>query len=191
MEDVRRAYETIKPINSQLCLLQATASYPVEPPEMDLRVIETFRREFPDVVVGLSDHQDGIALAPVAYVMGARVIEKHFTLHRAWKGTDHAFSLEPVGLRKLVRDLSRTREALGNGVKKPFPSETKPLFKMRKKLVAAGALAAGTVLRPQDIAIKSPGDGLLPYEFDRVVGKRLLRALKPDEGILWQDLKDE
>ena len=73
----------------------------------------------------------------VAYMLGARVIEKHFTLNHAWKGTDHAFSLMPEGMRKLVRDLRRVPAALGDGVKRPLPGEERPLEKMGKKLVAA------------------------------------------------------
>ena len=119
MDDVQRAYDTIMPINPRLCLMQCTASYPCEPAEMNLHVIRTYRERFPSIVVGLSDHQNGIAMGVAAYVLGARVIEKHFTLNRAWKGSDHAFSLEPVGMRKLVRDLQRARVALGDGLKRP------------------------------------------------------------------------
>ncbi|HOG45130.1 MAG TPA: N-acetylneuraminate synthase family protein [Anaerolineae bacterium] len=188
LEDVQRAYDAVMPINTQLCLLQCTANYPAEPEDMNLRVITTFRERFPDVVIGLSDHQNGIAMALVAYMLGARVIEKHFTLNRAWKGTDHAFSLEPVGMRKLVRDLRRARLALGDGVKRPLPTEAKPLFKMGKKLVAARNLPAGHILRREDIAIKSPNDGLPPYELENIIGARILRDLQEDETILFSDL---
>ena len=188
MEDVRRAYDTVRPINSQLCIMQCTAAYPAEPDVMNLRVIETFRREFPDVVVGLSDHQNGIALSPVAYVMGARIIEKHFTISRAAKGTDHAFSLEPAGMRKLVRDLHRTQESLGDGVKRTYELEKKPLYKMAKKLTVARDLPAGHVLRPEDIAIQSPSGGLPPYEFDRVVGMALTRPAKAEEALSFEML---
>ena len=90
---------------TQIALLQCTAGYPAAWDELDLRVITTYRELFPDAVVGLSSHDNGIAMAVAAYVLGARIVEKHFTLNRAMKGTDHAFSLEPQGLRKLVRDL--------------------------------------------------------------------------------------
>lgn len=190
LEDVQRVYETVMPINDQLCLLQCTASYPVEPEDMNLRVITTFREQFPDVVIGLSDHQNGIAMAVAGYVLGARVIEKHFTLNRAWKGTDHAFSLEPVGLRKLVRDLRRARTALGDGIKHPLLCEAKPLYKMGKKLVAAHELPAGHVLRREDLAIKSPNDGLPPYELDRVLGKTTVRQLHTDDNITFEVLAD-
>lgn len=191
IEDVQRAHDTIMPINPQLCLLQCTASYPVEAEEMNLRVISAYRERFPDAVIGLSDHQNGIAMAVVAYALGARVVEKHFTLNRAWKGTDHAFSLEPLGMRKLVRDLRRTEVALGDGLKRVYPSEEKPLFKMAKKLVAARNLPAGHVLTAADIAIRSPNDGLPPYELARVIGKVTARTLQEDENISFADLREK
>jgi sialic acid synthase len=173
IEDVRLAFETVAAVNDQVAVLQCTCAYPAPFDELDLRVIESYRREFPDTVVGLSSHDNGIAMAVAAYVLGARIVEKHFTLNRALKGTDHAFSLEPQGLEKMVRDLRRTREALGDGIKRVFQSETAPATKMSKKLVAAADLPAGHVLRDEDIAAKSPGDGLPPREIDRLVGRRL------------------
>jgi N-acetylneuraminate synthase/sialic acid synthase len=188
MDDVVRAYDTLMPINSQLCFLQCTAAYPASAEELNLGVIRTFRQRFPDVVIGLSDHENGIAMAVAAYVLGARVVEKHFTLNHTWKGTDHAFSLEPIGMRKLVRDLRRTRQALGTGIKCPMPSERSALVKMGKKLVAARALRAGHVLSADDIAMKSPGDGLPPYTLEQVVGRTLIRALQPDDDISFEVL---
>jgi sialic acid synthase len=190
MEDVKRAYDTIMPINPQLAILQCTAAYPVEAEQMNLRVISTFRSAFPRAVVGLSDHQNGIAMSAVAYALGARVVEKHFTLNRAWKGTDHAFSLEPAGLKKMVRDLRRARLALGDGIKQRFPNEAAPMFKMAKKLVFARSLPAGHVVKRADVAIKSPNDGLPPYELDRVLGKVTRQAVKEDDSIRFEDLGD-
>ncbi len=191
MDDVRRAFAAVSALNGEICLLQCTSGYPSEFHELNLRVIETFRREFPSAVVGLSAHDSGIAMPVVAYVLGARVVEKHFTLNRAMRGTDHAFSLEPVGLRKMVRDLRRARVAMGDGVKAPFESELKPLGKMSKKLVAARDLPAGQVLALADVAVKSPGGGgLAPYELDSVLGRTLLRPLAEDEALDWADLTD-
>ena len=190
LEDVKRAHDAISAVNPQVCLLQCTAGYPARFEDLDLRVIEGFRREFPDRVIGLSAHDNGIAMAVAAYVLGARVMEKHFTLNRASKGTDHAFSLEPLGLQKMVRDLRRTRVALGTGVKRIYPSEEPALVKMGKQLVAARSVEAGQVLTADDVAIKSPGgEGLLPYELDRVIGRKVSKRLSADEpikpGILW------
>ncbi len=189
LEDVQRAYDAVRPLNSQFCILQCTSVYPAEPEHMNLRVINTFRKLFPDIVIGLSDHQNGIAMAVAAYTLGARVFEKHFTLNRAWKGTDHAFSLEPVGLRKLVRDLKRCREALGDGIKYPMAVEKGPFTKMSKKIVAGRDLPEGTVLTMQDLAFKCPGDGLPPYEVDRLLGKRLATSLTEDDPLSFDDVE--
>src|SRR5207302_5383599 len=190
MQDVERAVDAVLPLNDQLCILQCTAAYPADAEDLNLNVISELRERFPSLVIGLSDHQNGIAMALVAYMLGARVIEKHFTLDHAWKGTDHAFSLMPDGLRRLVRDLHRIPVALGDGVKRPLPVEVKPLEKMGKKVVAARDLSAGYVLGSDDLAIKSPADGgLPPYELDRLVGMRLRRALQLDETVTLADVE--
>lgn len=188
MEDIRRAYDAVMPINPQLCILQCTAAYPAEAEDLHLRVISTFRDKFPDVTVGLSDHYNGISMALVAYVLGARVIEKHFTLNHTWKGTDHAFSLEPLGFSKMVRDLRRARAALGDGTKVILPNEANPLIKMGKSLVAQRDLPSGHVLTQADIAIKSPAGGLPPYEIDKLIGKRLLKAVSLDHPLQFADV---
>ncbi|TVQ43090.1 MAG: N-acetylneuraminate synthase [Gloeocapsa sp. DLM2.Bin57] len=191
LEDVQRVYQEIMPINPQLCILQCTASYPASFEELDLKVIQTYQEMFPEISVGLSSHDNGIAMAVAAYVLGARVIEKHFTLNRALKGTDHAFSLEPTGLRKMVRDLRRTKQALGDGQKKVYLSERPAVMKMGKKLVATQDLPAGHILTKADLQIKCPGDGIPPYELDKVVGKMLTESLAIDEAIAWTKLTDK
>ncbi len=190
IEDIDRAVETVLPVNGQLCLLQCTAAYPAAVEELNLQVIATLRERYPELVVGLSDHQDGIAMSLVAYMLGARVIEKHFTLSHTLKGTDHAFSLMPEGMRKLVRDLRRVPDALGDGVKRSLPSEEMPLQKMGKQLVAARALQFGHVLEADDLRIVSPADGgLPPYELDALVGRIVARPLAPEQRVTFEDLE--
>ena len=140
-------------------------------------------------MIGYSGHDNGIAMSLAAYVLGARIVEKHFTLDRTWRGTDHRFSLEPQGLHKLLRDLERGRVALGDGVKRVHPSEIAPIEKMSKKLVAARDLPEGHVLTAADIAAKSPGNGLDPSHTEQLIGARLLRTLEPDEALLFADLE--
>jgi N-acetylneuraminate synthase/sialic acid synthase len=190
LEDVRRAFETVAAVNPQIAILQCTAGYPAEWHELDLRVIETYRELFPEAVVGYSGHDNGIAMAVVACVLGARIVEKHFTLNRALKGTDHRFSLEPIGLQKLCRDLRRTKIALGDGSKTTYMSETEPIIKMSKKIVAAAALPAGHVLRRVDLALKSPGDGLPPYELDRLIGRTLRQPVSRDSTLTFEHLDE-
>lgn len=190
IDDVQRAYDTIMPINPQLAILQCTAGYPAAFEELDLRVITTYRERFPGAVIGFSSHDNGIAMPVAAYMLGARIVEKHFTLNRAMKGTDHAFSLEPLGLRKMVRDLERTYRALGDGVKKIYESERAPILKMGKSLVVARDLPAGHLLRPADIAMKSPGGGIPPYELDNVVGRVTLKPLYEDDFLSFEFLSE-
>lgn len=189
MEDVQRAHDAILPINPQVCIMQCTSGYPPEYHELNLRVIETFRNTFPEVVVGYSGHDNGIAMPLVAYMLGSRVVEKHFTLNRAWKGTDQGFSMAPDGMRRMVRDLHRARMALGDGLKRTLEVEKAPLRKMAKKLVAGRDLPAGHRLTGDDIQIKSPGDGLPPYLLDQVLGQVLLRPLQADEDLRPADLQ--
>ena len=188
MADVQRAYDVIMPLNTQLCIMQCTAGYPADFAELGLRVIATYRERFPEAVIGYSGHDNGIAMPTAAYVLGARVVEKHFTLNRTMKGTDHAFSLEPVGTRKMVRDLRRLEVALGDGEKKAYASEASAILKMGKKLVAARDIPAGHTLSAEDVAIKSPGDGLPPYELDRILGLSTIQPVAADEGLALENL---
>ena len=188
IEDVQRAYDTIMPINPQLAILQCTAGYPAAFEELDLRVITTYRERFSSALVGFSSHDNGIAMPVAAYILGARIVEKHFTLNRAMKGTDHAFSLEPVGLRKMVRDLERIHRAVGNGVKKMYDSEKAPIVKMGKSLVVARDLPSGHTLTGRDIVMKSPGGGIPPYELDKVLGRVTLVPLYEDDFLTFEAL---
>lgn len=189
MDDVKRAQEAIMPINEQLIILQCTAGYPPEWNELNMNVIETYRKEFPTNVIGFSGHDSGISMAVVAYVLGARVVEKHFTLNRALRGTDHAFSLEPVGMKKMVRDLQRVKMALGSGEKEVYPSEEAPGKKMGKSLFAANYLEAGTVLEAKDIVMKSPGGGIPPYEIGTLIGKQLTQPMEKEDQFHFSNLK--
>lgn len=190
LEDIDRAVEAILERNEQLCVLHCTAAYPAEIEDLNLSVITALRERYPELVIGLSDHHNGIAMAPVAFMLGARVFEKHFTLNHAWKGTDHAYSLMPDGMRRFVRDLHRVPVALGDGVKRRLPSEERPLEKMGKKLVATRDLPVDHVLTEGDLVAKSPADGgLPPYEIERLLGRRLVRALSFEQDVTLEDVE--
>lgn len=176
-------HRVVSELQSAFTLMHCTASYPCPPEELDLGVIPQLVENFASCRIGASLHDNGIWSAVAAYVLGARCIEKHFTLDRTMKGTDHAFSLEPQGLAKMIRDLRRAETAMGS--EKVFhPSEVSAQVKMGKSLYAARDLPAGTVMMLDDIAMKSPAcEGLAPYRLDDVLGRRLLRDLAEDEPI--------
>jgi N-acetylneuraminate synthase/sialic acid synthase len=184
LEDVKRAVNFILKSNKKLTLLHCTAAYPAPIEDMNLKVISTYKKEFPNLTIGLSDHENGIDASVVAYMLGARVFEKHFTLDRASKGTDHSFSLEPIGLAKFVRNLRRVDIMIGSGEKKLLDSEKKPLNKMYKSIVANKNLKAGHIINMEDINFKSPGGGLHPYMYKEILGKKINRDLNEDSIIL-------
>ena len=141
MREIDAAVQTVTAYTHRLALLHCTAAYPVRDwAQHNLRCIQTLREAYPEIVIGWSGHDNGIALATAAYALGARIIEKHFTLDRSSKGTDHAFSLEPAGLRKLCRDLERAHAALGDGHKRYYASEVGPIAKMRRRALPDGTM---------------------------------------------------
>jgi len=119
----------------RLVLMHATSTYPMEPEEANLRVIPVLRDRYPGVPVGYSGHERGIQISLAAVALGAVAVERHITLDRTMWGSDHAASLEPTGLRHLVRDIRIVETALGDGVKRVFPGEFAPMAKLRRVTV--------------------------------------------------------
>ena len=189
MEEVKEAVGILDGLGCSYCILQCTAAYPVEPKDMELKVIETFKQNFPNIHIGLSDHQSGISMALIAYMLGARIFEKHFTLHRSWKGTDQSFSLEPEGFRKMVRDLQSIDAALGDGIKKPLAVEQDPIFKMRKSIVLAEDVPAGVVIERRHLEFRCPWNGLAISQLKNVIGKRLINDVPAGHVLRIEDLQ--
>ncbi len=189
MEDIERAYENITQINTDLAIMHCTASYPTNIEDMNLNCIKTLKAKFPKNIIGLSDHENGIDAASIAYMLGARIFEKHFTLNRAWKGTDQAFSLEPQGLSKLIRNLERIPVMLGNSTKKMLDCEKDPIFKMAKSITAKEDMEIGTIICESHIDYKSPGGGMKPYEDKLLLGKKLKKKLKKDDFFSLKDVE--
>ena len=170
---IHNAVETIRSVHNEFAILQCTASYPAKYEQLNLKVITRLKELYPENIIGYSGHDNGIAMAVVAYTLGARIIEKHFTLNRTLKGTDHVFSLEPQGMNKMVRDLNRAVLAIGDGEKIIYNEEIAPIAKMGKMIVAARDLPAGHRITLQDIEYRSPFNGLPPSDASKVIGKVL------------------
>ena len=180
LDEVRTSYEAMAKHNDRICLLHCTAAYPAEYDTLNLKAIVTMKKEFPEAIIGYSGHDIGILAPALAYMLGATVIEKHFTLNRAWKGTDHKFSLEPTGLHKMCRDLHRVDISLGDGDKQVQDFEWEAREKMGKSLYAARDLPAGIVVTESDVLVKSPGGGIPPAEIDTIVGHVLTVAVNEE-----------
>jgi N-acetylneuraminate synthase len=166
----------------KITLLHCTTEYPAPSCEVNLRAMLTMRETFPDIKgVGYSDHTAGIEIAVAAAALGATVIEKHFTLDRNWDGPDHKASLEPGELAALVRAVRNVEAAMGDGVKRPMPSEVPNIPHVRKSITAACPIKAGDLLTEANLATKRPGTGMSPMLWDALIGCAAQRQYAIDE----------
>ncbi len=189
MEIVKKAYELVYRYNNQISILQCTSTYPAKFKEINLNVIKTYIDNFPNAVIGYSGHELGIAIPTVSVALGARIIERHFTLDRTMKGGDHAASLEPLGFKKMVRDIRHVEEALGSYDKTMQESE-KPIFKkLGKSIVSLVNIPSGTIIDKKMITTKGPGNGISPMKFKEIIGKKTIIDINEDTVIKESDIK--
>lgn len=167
---------------NQITVLHCTTEYPAPPNEVNLRAMNTIAQAF-SVAVGYSDHTDGIAVPISAVAMGATVLEKHITLNRNMPGPDHKASIEPDTFAAMVQGIRTVEQALGDGIKRPTPSELPNLPLVRKSLVAARSIKAGEHFSEANLIAKRPGAGISPMNWDTLIGRKALRNFAPDELI--------
>lgn len=193
LEDVRRAVGWIREANpdAPICLLHCILNYPTEKRNANLRMIQGLREEFPDLPVGYSDHTiptaDALELV-TAVLMGACVIEKHFTLDKSLPGNDHYHAMDPSDLRLFLSQMERVRELGGIREKVLLDCEAAALKYARRSIVTARPVAAGEVFTLENLIMKRPGTGISPVELDRVVGSTARRDLPEDEILQWEDV---
>ena len=165
-----------------ITILHCNTEYPTPPEDVNLRAMLTVREEF-DVAVGYSDHTLGIEVPIAAVALGAKVIEKHFTLDRNLPGPDHKASLVPEELKQMVDSIRNIERALGDGVKRPSNSELKNIDIARRSIVAAKAIKQGEAFNDENLTAKRPGTGVSPMRWDEFIGKRADRDYEADELI--------
>lgn len=188
LEEVAQAVAAIRDAGDPpLALLHCVSAYPAPPAEMNLRAMDTLRERFA-CPVGLSDHSLGVEIAIAAAARGAAIVEKHLTLDKSLPGPDHHASLDPSEFASLVRAIRSVEAALGDGEKRPMPSEADIRKVARKSLVAARAIRAGQILTVDLVAIKRPGTGISPADLGRALGQVVRRDLAQDEVIDWKAL---
>lgn len=178
--EVETAVRTLtEAANPNIALLHCVSNYPAEPHDANLRAMRTLSDAFA-VPVGFSDHTMGIEVALAAVALGARVIEKHFTLDRALPGPDHQASLEPQELKALIQGIRTVETALGDGRKVPRAAELNTAAVARKSLVAACDIPANTTLTKEHITVKRPGNGLTPFLIPHLLGRLTRSAIAKD-----------
>lgn len=185
LADIEAAIEAIEANGtprSQITVLHCTTEYPTPMEEVNLRAMLSIKQAF-GVEVGYSDHTPGIEVPIAAVAMGARIIEKHFTLDCNLPGPDHRASLEPQQLAAMVRGIRNIEQALGDGIKRPSSSELKNKPIARKSIVALRDIRAGELFSPENLTTKRPGTGISPMQWDAVIGKTAPRDFASDELI--------
>lgn len=185
LEEVAAALQVLEKAGTprtRVTVLHCTTEYPTAMEDVNLRAMLTLRDAF-GVAVGYSDHTLGIEVATAAVALGAKVIEKHFTLDATARGPDHRASLEPAQLKAMVAAIRCVERALGDGVKAPRPAEEKNREVARRSLVAARPIRAGETFSEDNLAVKRPGSGVSPMRWDEVLGRRAPRDFSTDELI--------
>jgi N,N'-diacetyllegionaminate synthase len=188
MSNLREIEEALEVINkSSVALLHCTSNYPAPIEDVNLRAMVTIQKSF-NKVVGYSDHTEGIEIALAAVSLGARIIEKHFTLDKNLPGPDHKASLEPHEFKQLVKSIRIIEKGLGDGVKRCMPSEENTKEVARKSLVVSQDLKPGDIITKENLVIKRPGTGIPPKYYNLLLGKTVKRKLKQDQVLTWDDV---
>jgi N-acetylneuraminate synthase len=182
MEEVEKAVESIIEINKKLTIMQCTANYPCKDNEANLNVLNSYKKF--NCQLGYSDHTTGFGASLFAIPMGARVIEKHFTLDKDSIGPDHKASLNEEELISYVKTIRRIEAYLGSSKKKPTPSETQTRKSLQKCLVAKKTILKGDILSEENIVAKrTGGKGISPIKFDEINGIKAIRKFQKNEII--------
>lgn len=169
--------------NDDVVILHCNTEYPTPFRDVNLKAMNTIAKEF-GVNVGYSDHTEGIEVCVAAAALGAKVLEKHFTLDRSMEGPDHAASLDPEELKALVKAVRNIELSLGDGIKRPSDSEKKNISIARKSIVAKTVIRKGEVFSETNITVKRPGNGISPMKWNDVIGTVAVRDFEEDELIV-------
>ncbi|HKJ33497.1 MAG TPA: N-acetylneuraminate synthase family protein [Balneolales bacterium] len=190
-EELDQALDIITKHHSDISILHCLSQYPAEYENINLNTIPYLMEQYPDYTIGYSDHSIGIMIPVAAVTLGAKVIEKHITLNRGMKGSDHPGSLEPDGLWRLIRDIRNLELALGK--KEMFRSEAseKARVKLERSLAALKKLKKGAVINENDLCLLSPGNGFRWTEREKVIGKKVKTDIDAQEIIYPDMLEDD
>lgn len=189
LSEVDEAIRAMKEVgNDDIVILHCVLSYPTDPEDANLRIIETLKNDFPDVGVGFSDHvapDNSMMTLAVAYMLGAEVIEKHFTLDKTLPGNDHYHAGEPEEFKIAIENFKWIDKVLGSGVKKVLECEKVPRREARRSLVLTRNIKKGEILKEEDLMPKRPGTGISPEYAEIVIGRTVVKDLEEDTILTW------
>lgn len=167
----------------QISILHANTEYPTPMQDVNLMAMLSIAKEF-NVEYGYSDHTNGIEIPTAAVALGATIIEKHFTLDKTMEGPDHKASLEPDELKAMVKAIRNIEIAMGDGIKKASPSESKNKSIARKSIVAKTNLKKGDIFTEENITVKRPGTGISPMRWNEIIGEKAVKDFNIDDLII-------
>lgn len=192
LSEVDEAIRTLKEAGcTDITILHCVLSYPTDPENANLRIIETLKRIFPDVHVGFSDHvapDERMMTLAAAYMLGAEVIEKHFTLDKTLPGNDHYHAGDPEDFKKAIANFKWIDTVLGSREKSVLECEKIPRREARRSLVLTRNVKAGEIIAKEDLMPKRPGTGISPVYMDIVIGRKAVRDLDEDTILTWDML---
>ncbi len=172
-----------------ITILHCNTEYPTPFEDVNLKAMTTIQNEF-GTKIGYSDHTLGIEVPIAAVALGAKVIEKHFTLSRKMEGPDHQASLEPKELAEMVKSIRNIEKSLsGDGNKVASPSEIKNLAKVRKSIHIANQISSGEKIKESDLICLRPGDGISPMHWKKIIGRETIVNLSKHDKLNWKHLK--
>jgi N-acetylneuraminate synthase len=187
--EIDRTVEFLEERDADFAVLHCRSTYPAPFHNLNLNFMEKMIEKY-DVPIGYSGHERGIAVSGAAATMGAAIIERHFTLDRTMEGPDHSASLEPTGLKKLVRDIENIEVSKGSNVRYMTRGEYNNRVSLSKSLVTANSVEEGEEISREDLTAKSPAKGISPQELYNIIGKTAQRNLPEDEILQWDDVED-
>lgn len=190
LEEVKQAVENIKSEgNDKIVLLHCISGYPTYPEQVNLNVIHTYKKEFPDLYIGFSDHTLTPLTCIAAAAMGADIVERHFTLDKNADGPDHMISATPEEMKYIVESIRLIEKMKGSDKKIPYGSEIQNRQNCRKSIVTTKAIRQGEKLTSQNIDIKRPGSGIEPKYYEEILGKTAVKDIESDELLEREDFK--
>lgn len=189
LSEVDEAIRTIKDTGcDDITVLHCVLSYPTDPKNANLRIIETLKKDFPDIKTGYSDHvapDKTMMTLTTAYMLGAEVIEKHFTLDKTLPGNDHYHAGNPEDFKVAISNFKWINNVLGTGNKTVLECEQIPRREARRSLVLTRDMKCGDIIKPEDLMPKRPGTGISPIYADIVIGRTIKKDLPEDTILTW------
>ena len=189
--EVDHVIRALTPLTDQLAVLHCVSLYPTDPARLNIQQVPTLAGLYPDIVWGFSDHRQGPLASTLAVTLGAKIIEKHFTLDHDMAGPDHWFSMDVEEMAQLVRDIRFAEQALGSGEVAPSPGEEASRKIMRRRVVAKADLPAGALLDEESVAFKRADSGSFVTHWELIRGQRLRTAKARNQGIELADVAFE